>query len=67
MKQTFTSFITTDGAYDSKPFLKLLKKTECCGKVLRVYADGAYDSSKVYRLLEERGMEVVVKPVGEAA
>jgi len=54
--------ITTDGTHDSKVFPELLRNAEHRGKVSRVYADGAYDSSKVYRLLEEKGIEAVIKP-----
>jgi len=58
-KQALAMLITTDGTHDSKIFSELLRKTERCGKVSRVYADGAYDSSKVYRLLEEKGIEAI--------
>jgi len=61
-KQALAMLITTDGIHDSRAFPKLLKKAERRGRVSRVYADGAYDSSKVYRLLEEKGIEAVIKP-----
>jgi len=31
-------------------------------RVAKVYGDGAYDSGDVYRLLEGRGIEPVIKP-----
>jgi len=31
-------------------------------RVARLYGDGAYDSGDVYRLLEARGIEPVIKP-----
>ncbi|RJS88767.1 IS5 family transposase, partial [Candidatus Bathyarchaeota archaeon] len=61
-KQALALLVTTDGIHDSRAFPKLLRKAESCGRVSRVYADGAYDSSKVYRLLEEKGIEAVIKP-----
>ena len=61
-KQALALLVTTDGTHDSRAFPKLLEKAERRGKVSRVYADGAYDSSKVYRLLEEKGIEAVIKP-----
>ena len=61
-KQALAMLITTDGTHDSRVFPKLLRRAELCGRVSRVYADGAYDSSKVYRLLEEKGIEAVIKP-----
>jgi len=61
-KQALALLVTTDGTHDSRVFPKLLRKAERRGRVSRVYADGAYDSSKVYRLLEEKGIEAVIKP-----
>lgn len=61
-KQALALLVTTDGTHDSRAFPELLRRTERNGRVSRVYADGAYDSSKVYRLLEEKGIEAVIKP-----
>jgi len=39
-----------------------LRKAERHRKVSKVYGDGAYDSSKVYQMLEQKGIEAVIKP-----
>jgi len=61
-KQALAMMVTTDGTHDSRVFPELLRKAESQGKVNRVIADGAYDSSKVYELLEQKGIDAVVKP-----
>ncbi len=61
-KQALAMIVTTDGTHDSRVFPELVRKAESQGKVSKVYADGAYDSSKVYELLEQKGIEAVIKP-----
>jgi len=61
-KQALAMLVTTDGTHDSRVFPELLRKSEKHGKVSKVYADGAFDSSKVYELLEQKGIEAVIKP-----
>jgi len=61
-KQALAMLVTTDGTHDSRAFPELLKKTERCGKVSKVIMDGAYDNSKVYKMLEQKEIEAVIKP-----
>jgi len=61
-KEALAMIVTTDGTHDSRVFPELLRKAERQGKVSKVYGDGAYDSSKVYELLEQKGIEAVIKP-----
>lgn len=61
-KKALAMLVTTDGTHDSRAFPKLLRKAESHGKVCKVYGDGAFDSSRVYELLEQKGIEAVIKP-----
>jgi transposase len=61
-KEALAMIVTTDGTHDSRAFPKLLRKAENRVKVSKVLADGAYDSSKVYELLDQKGIEAVIKP-----
>jgi IS5 family transposase len=61
-KKALALMVTTDGTHDSRVFPELLRKAERYRKVVKVYADGAYDSSKVYRRLESKDIEAVIKP-----
>jgi IS5 family transposase len=61
-KAALAMIITTDGTHDSRAFPELLKKTESHVTVSKAIMDGAYDSSKVYKLLEHKGIEAVIKP-----
>jgi len=61
-KKALAMLVTTDGTHDSRAFPELLEKAERCGRVSRVYGDGAFDSSKVYEVLEQKGIEAVIKP-----
>ena len=54
--------VTTDDAHDVKEASGLVDGALRRIRVSRVYCDAAYDSSGLYSLLEERGVEVVVKP-----
>jgi len=54
--------VSTDDAHDVEAAPGLVEGAERNVRVVRVYRDGAYDSGKVYRLLESRGVEVVIKP-----
>jgi IS5 family transposase len=54
--------VTTDDAHDVKEASGLVDGALRRIRVSRVYGDAAYDSSGRYSLLEERGVEVVVKP-----
>ena len=61
-KNALAMLVTTDGTHDSRAFPELLRKAESHGEVSKVYGDGAFDSSKVYRLLESKSIEAVIKP-----
>jgi len=61
-KQALAMLVTTDGTHDSRAFPELLRKAERHVKVSKAIMDGAYDSSKVYRTLEQKGIEAVIKP-----
>jgi len=54
--------ISTDDAHDVKALPGLVDEAEGNVRVAKVYGDGAYDSGDVYRLLEGRGIEPVIKP-----
>jgi len=61
-KEALAMLVTTDGTHDSRVFPELLRKAERHVKVSKTFMDGAYDNSKVYRLLEQKGIEAVIKP-----
>jgi hypothetical protein len=54
--------ISTDDVHDVKALPGLVDEAEGNVRVARLYGDGAYDSGDVYRLLEGRGIEPVIKP-----
>jgi len=54
--------VSTDDAHDVEATPGLVEGAGRNVRVARVYGDGAYDSGKVYRLLEGRGVEAVIKP-----
>jgi IS5 family transposase len=54
--------VSTDDAHDVKALPGLVDEAEVNVRVAKVYGDGAYDSGDVYRLLEGRGIEPVIKP-----
>ena len=54
--------VSTDDAHDVEAAPGLVEGAGRNVRVARVYGDGAYDSGKVYRLLEGRGVEAVIKP-----
>jgi hypothetical protein len=54
--------ITTDDEHDVKALPGLVGEAEGNVRVARLYGDGAYDSGDVYRLLEGRVIESVIKP-----
>jgi len=58
--------VTTDDTHDIKALPSLVEESSRNVRVSRVYGDGAYDSSRVYSDLEARGVDVVVKPKGNA-
>jgi hypothetical protein len=53
--------VTTDDEHDVKALPGLVEE-EGNVRVARLYGDGAYDSGDVYRFLETRGIEPVIKP-----
>jgi hypothetical protein len=53
--------VSTDDAHDVEAAPGLVEGAGRNVRVARVYGDGAYDSGKVYRLLEGRGVEAVIK------
>ena len=54
--------VSTDDMHDVKALPGLVEKAEGNVRVAKVYGDGAYDSGDVYKFLENRGIEAVVKP-----
>jgi hypothetical protein len=58
--------VSTDDVHDVKVLPGLVGEARRNVRVAKVYGDGAYDSGKVYGLLEDLGVEVVVKPKGNA-
>jgi len=54
--------VSTDDMHDVKALPELVEKAEGNARVAKLYGDGTYDSGDVYRLLEARGIEPVVKP-----
>ena len=54
--------VTTDDEHDVKTLPGLVEEAEGNVRVARLYGDGAYDSGDVYRLLEGRDIEPVIKP-----
>jgi hypothetical protein len=54
--------VTTDDVHDSKEAAGLLEGAERRANVEEALFDGAYDSAVVYRELERRGVEAVIKP-----
>ena len=54
--------VSTDDAHDVKALPGLVDEAEVNVRVAKVYGDGAYDSGDVYRLLEGKGIEPVIKP-----
>jgi len=58
--------VTTDDVHDVKEAPSLVEESVRNVRVSRAYGDPAYDSSKLYSLLEGMGIDVVVKPKGNA-
>jgi hypothetical protein len=54
--------VSTDDMHDVRALPGLVEEAEGNVRVARLYGDGAYDSGDVYRLLEGRGIEPVIKP-----
>ena len=54
--------VSTDDAHDVKALPGLVEGSMRNMRVAKLIGDGAYDSSAVYGLLEDRGVEAVVKP-----
>jgi hypothetical protein len=54
--------ISTDDVHDVKALPGLVEGAERNVRVSKLYGDGAYDSGDVYRFLETRGIEPVIKP-----
>jgi hypothetical protein len=54
--------ISTDDVHDVKALPALVEGAGRNVRVARLYGDGAYDSGEVYRFLEGRGIEPVIKP-----
>lgn len=54
--------VTTDDVHDSKEAAGLLEGAERRANVEEALLDGAYDSEEVYKELERRGIEAVIKP-----
>ena len=58
--------VSTDDVHDVKELPGLVEESRRNVRVARLLGDCAYDSSKVYGLLEDLGVEAVVKPKGNA-
>ena len=54
--------VSTDDVHDVKALPGLVEGAERNVRVSKLYGDGAYDSGDVYRFLETRGIEPVIKP-----
>jgi hypothetical protein len=54
--------VGTDEEHDVRRLPNLVEESARNVRVARLYGDCAYDSSAVYGLLEERGVDVIVKP-----
>ena len=54
--------VTTDDEHDVKALPGLVEEAERNVRVAKLIGDGAYDSGDVYRFLETRGIEPVIKP-----
>jgi hypothetical protein len=54
--------VSTDDVHDVKALPGLVEEAEGNVRVAKLYGDGAYDSGDVYDVLENLGIEVVVKP-----
>jgi hypothetical protein len=54
--------VSTDGVHDVKALPGLVEGAGRNVEVSKVIGDGAYDSGKVYGLLDELGVEAVIKP-----
>jgi hypothetical protein len=54
--------VSTDDVHDVKALPRLVEGAERNVRVAKLIGDGAYDSGDVYRLLEGRGIEPVIKP-----
>jgi hypothetical protein len=61
-KEVVAMEVSTDDTHDMKALPGLVEEAEGNVRVARLYGDGAYDSGDVYRLLEGRGIEPVIKP-----
>lgn len=58
--------VTTDNVHDVRETDALIEGAGRNVRISWVYGDVAYDSSRVYGLLEHRGIDVVMKPKGNA-
>jgi len=58
--------VSTDDVHDVKALPRLVEESGRNVRVARLLGDCAYDSSRVYGLLEDLGVEAVVKPKGNA-
>ena len=54
--------VSTDDMHDVKALPGLVEDSGKRVRVARLMGDGAYDSGNVYRLLDEMGVEAVIKP-----
>jgi len=58
--------VSTDDVHDVKKLPGLVEESRRNVRISRLLGDCAYDSSRVYGLLEDLGVEAVVKPKGNA-
>jgi len=61
-KEVVAMEVSTDDKHDVEALPGLVEGSERNVRVMRLYGDGAYDSGEVYRLLEAKGIEPVIKP-----
>ena len=54
--------VSTDDVHDVKTLPGLLEESGRRVRVEKMIGDGAYDSGDVYRFLEDKGVEAVIKP-----
>jgi len=61
-KEVVAMTVSTDDLHDIKAFPELVEEAEVRRRIKKALGDGAYDSGMVFEMLEERGIEAVIKP-----
>jgi len=61
-KEVVAMEVSTDDVHDVEAFNRLLAKAEKRRRISRAFLDGAYDSGEVFKAVEARGIEPVIRP-----